>query len=86
MVHAFNRGLTLGGFVLPAAHGGGVEGAQQIMLLLSVADDFGDRAIGMGGDYKLMAAKTGLMVSLMDNMGRSMMDPDEADVSGIRWS
>ena len=71
----FNRGLTGGGFVLPAAHGGGVEGAQQIMLLLSVADDFGSNP----GEYKLIAAKTGFMVSLMDNMGRSMMGPDSAD-------
>ena len=37
---AFNRGLNGGALVLPAAHGGGVPGAKQIMLLLSAADDY----------------------------------------------
>ena len=76
---ALNRGLNGGALVLPAAHGGGVEGAKQIMLLLSVADDFGDRAIAKGGDYKLIAAKTGYMVTVLDNMGNSMSDPDAGD-------
>ena len=76
---ALNRGLNGGALVLPAAHGGGVEGAKQIMLLLSAADDFGDRAIAKGGDYKLIAAKTGYMVTVLDNMGNSMMDPDAGD-------
>ena len=62
--------------MLPAAHGGGVEGAKQIMLFLSAADDFGSKA----GEYKLIPAKTGFLVSLMDNMGRSMMGADEGDV------
>ena len=81
---ALNRGLNGGALVLPAAHGGGVEGAKQIMLLLSAADDFGDRAIGKGGDYKLIAAKTGYTVTVLDNMGNSMGDSavDDTPVFG----
>ena len=76
---ALNRGLNGGALVLPAAHGGGVEGAKQIMLLLSAADDFGDRDIGKGGDYKLIAAKTGYMVTVLDNMGNSVGDSAAGD-------
>ena len=65
--HAFNRGLTGGALVLPAAHGGGVEGAKQIMLLLSAADDH--EADDDTGNYRLIPAKTGYMVTLLDNMG-----------------
>lgn len=66
------RGLNMGALVLPALHGGGAE-SKQIMLMLSVADDFG----GAGG-YKLMAAKTGFTVSLMDGMGDALPDPAAA--------
>jgi hypothetical protein len=75
--HAFNRGLTGGALVLPAAHGGGVSAATQIMLLLSAADDH--EADDDTGNYRLIPAKTGYMVTLLDNMGNSMMDPDAAD-------
>ena len=44
--------------------------AHQIMLMLSAADDFG----GAGG-YKLMAAKTGFAVTLMDGMGDALANP-----------
>ena len=44
------------------------------MLILSAADDFGG-----AGKYSLMAAKTGLMVSLMDGMGGTLADPSAAD-------
>ena len=66
------RGLNMGALVLPALHGGGAE-SKQIMLMLSVADEFG----GAGG-YKLMAAKTGFTVSLMDGMGDMLPDPTAA--------
>ena len=74
---AFNRGLNGGALVLPAAHGGGVPGAKQIMLLLSAADDY--EADKDTGNYRLIPAKTGYMVTLLDNMGNSMMDADAAD-------
>ena len=74
---AFNRGLNGGALVLPAAHGGGVAGAKQIMLLLSAADDHEED--DETGNYRLIPAKTGYMVTLLDNMGNSMMDPDAAD-------
>ena len=64
-----NRGLDMGALVLPALHGGGAE-SKQIMLLLSAADQFGG-----GGGYKLMAAKTGYSISLMDGMGDALPDP-----------
>ncbi|MDE2927373.1 MAG: hypothetical protein OXT71_13335 [Acidobacteriota bacterium] len=64
-----NRGLDMGALVLPALHGGGAE-SKQIMLLLSAADEFG----GAGG-YKLIAAKTGYTISLMDGMGDALPDP-----------
>jgi hypothetical protein len=60
------RGLTGGYLVLPALHGGGTE-TKQIMLLLSVADSFGDP-----GNYKLMPAMTGYMVTPMDQMGNPL--------------
>ncbi len=64
------RGLNdMGALVLPALHGGGAE-SQQIMLMLSVADEF-----GAPGEYKLMAAKTGYMVTLMDSMGDALPNP-----------
>ena len=68
-----NRGLNDGALVLPALHGGG-DMAHQIMLLLSVADDFGG-----AGKYNLIAAKTGYSVTLMDNMGDALPDPAAAD-------
>lgn len=73
-----NRGIDNGALVLPALHGGGAE-SKQIMLLLSAADEFG----GAGG-YKLIAAKTGYSVSLMDGMGDALPDPaaDEGPVFG----
>ncbi len=67
-----NRGINGGALVLPALHGGGDE-TKQIMLILSAADDFGG-----AGKYSLMAAKTGLMVSLMDGMGGTLADPSAA--------
>ena len=60
------RGLNGGALVLPALHGGGAE-TKQIMLLLSVADSFGDP-----GAYKLMPAMTGYMVTPMDQMGNPL--------------
>ena len=77
--NAFNRGINDGGLVLPATHGGSMDQTHQIMLLLSAADDFGDRMIGKGGDYKLIAAMTGYDVILYDNMGNPMMGPDNGD-------
>ena len=74
---ALNRGLNGGALVLPAAHGGGVPGAKQIMLLLSAADDY--EVDKDTGNYRLIPAKTGYMVTLLDNMGNSMMDADAAD-------
>ncbi len=66
------RGLNMGALVLPALHGGGAE-SKQIMLMLSVADEFG----GAGG-YKLMAAKTGYSISLMDGAGDALPNPAAA--------
>ena len=68
----------MGALVLPTLHGGG-EMAHQVMLLLSVADDFGG-----AGKYQLIAAKTGYSVTLMDNMGDALPDPaaDAAPVFG----
>jgi len=60
------RGLNGGALVLPALHGGGAE-TKQIMLLLSVADEFGG-----AGKYKLMSAMTGYMVTPMDQMGNPL--------------
>ena len=72
------RGLNDGSLVLPALHGGGAE-TKQIMLLLSVADDFGDPARGKGGDYNLIPAMTGYMVTPMDQMGNPLDMKDPAD-------
>ena len=69
-----NRGLNEGALVLPALYGGG-DMTKQIMLLLSVADEFGG-----AGKYSLMAAKTGYTVSLIDTMGDAL--PDPATTSG----
>ena len=71
-----NRGLNGGALVLPTLHGGG-DMAHHVMLLLSVADDFGSGT--RGGNYKLIAAKTGYSVTLMDNMGDALPDPAAAD-------
>ena len=68
-----NRGINGGALVLPALHGGGGE-TKQIMLILSVADNYGDP-----GEYSLLAAKTGIMVSLMDGTGGILADPSAAD-------
>ena len=85
------RGLNSGALVLPALYGGG-DMAHQIMLLLSVADDFGTAA----GEYELIPAMTGIKVIPIDPMGNplDMEDPagtpvfgsgaeaDDADVAG----
>ncbi len=71
-----NRGLMGGALVLPALHGGGAE-TKQIMLFLSAADHFG----GAGG-YKLMAAKTKYTVTVHDNMGDVLADPEDDRVFG----
>ena len=70
-----NRGLKDGSLVLPALYGGSSEETHQVMYLLSVADDYGDRAKGKGGDYALIPAKTGYKVSLKDGMGDELPDP-----------
>ena len=67
-----NRGLNGGALVLPSLHGGG-DMAKQIMLFLSVADQFGG-----AGKYSLMAAKTGYTVSLLDTNGVVLPDPAAA--------
>ena len=72
---ATNRGLDGGALVLPSLYGGGDE-TQQIMLLLSAADDFGGP-----GKYMLIPAMTGYKVVLMDNMGNMLEDP--ASDSGL---
>ena len=58
--------------MLPALHGGSEEETHQIALLLSAADEFGTTHTGK---YKLIAAKTGYKVSLIDNMGDALPDP-----------
>ena len=63
------RGLNMGALVLPALYGGGAQ-SKQIMLMLSAADEFG----GAGG-YKLMSAKTGYSVTLMDGGGDALANP-----------
>ena len=68
------RGLNGGALVLPALYGGG-EMAHQIMLLLSVADDFGTGA----GKYALIPAMTGIDVVLIDPMGNPLDMDDAAD-------
>ncbi len=68
----------MGALVLPALHGGGAM-AHQIMLMLSAADDFGGP-----GKYKLMAAKTGYAVTLMDTMGDALADPQSRVGARIR--
>ena len=60
------RGIDGGALVLPALHGGGSE-TEQIMLLLSVADDF-DGA----GKYKLIPAMTGYTVTPIDQAGNEL--------------
>ncbi len=67
------RGLAGGALVLPALFGGG-DMAHQIMLLLSVTDEFGG-----AGKYKLMPAMTGYEVTLMDSMGDALANPAAAD-------
>ena len=59
--------------MLPALFGGG-DMAHQIMLLLSVTDEFGG-----AGKYKLMPAMTGYEVTLMDSMGDALANPAAAD-------
>ncbi len=75
---ALNRALNGGALVLPALHGGGDE-TQQVMVLLSVADDFGNQAKAKGGDYMLIPAMTGYNVALQDNMGDRLPDPAAED-------
>ena len=67
------RGLNDGALVLPALYGGG-DMAHQIMLLLSVADDFGGP-----GKYELIPAMTGIDVVLTDPMGNELDMEDAAD-------
>ena len=67
------RGLNGGALVLPALYGGG-DMAHQIMLLLSVADDFGG-----AGKYQLIPAMTGINVIPIDPMGNPL---DMEDVAG----
>ena len=54
--------------------------AHQIMLLLSVADDFGTGA----GKYQLIPAMTGIQVIPIDPMGNPLDMEDAARRSGIR--
>ena len=75
---AYNRGINGGGILLPALYGSGEE-THQVVPLLSLADDFGDQAKGKGGDYSLIAAKTGYKVTLQDNMGDALPDPAAVD-------
>ena len=65
-------GENSGALVLPALYGGGAE-TKQIMLLLSVADSFGDP-----GAYALIPAMTGYNVILMDQMGNPLDMEDAA--------
>ena len=88
------RGINGGALVLPALHGGG-DMAHQIMLLLSVADDFGG-----AGKYALIPAMTGIDVVLIDPMGNPLdvdaaadapvfgsgAEADDADVASTRSS
>ena len=67
--------------MLPALHGAG-DMTTEIMLLLSVSEDFG----GPGG-YELVPAMTGIDVFLMDGQGdaldkKAISDPDEGVVGG----
>ncbi len=76
-----HRALTGGAFVLPALHGGG-EMAQQIMLLMSVSENWGDP-----GSYELVPAMTGINVLLMDGQGDpldsvAISDPNAGVVGG----
>ena len=75
---AYNRGINGGGILLPALYGSGEE-THQVVLLLSLADNFGDQAKGKGGDYSVIAAKTGYKVTLQDNMGDALPDPAAVD-------
>ena len=68
-----NRGLNAGALVLPSLYGGSGEETHQIMLFLSVADNFGGP-----GKYELIAAKTGFDVTLHDNMGDMLENPATA--------
>ena len=75
-----HRALNGGALVLPALHGAGDE----IMLLLSVSEDFG--APGKG-EYELVPAMTGIDVKLMDGQGdvldmKAISDPDKGVVGG----
>ena len=58
MASATKEVITGGALVLPALHGGG-DMSHQIMLLLSVADDF----TGGAGKYALIPAMTGINVA-----------------------
>ena len=68
--------------MLPALHGAGDE----IMLLLSVSDNFGESA-PRAGKYELVPAMTGINVVLMDGQGdaldmKATSDPNEGVVGG----
>ena len=64
------RALNDGYLAIPSLHGGG-DRSHQIALLLSAADDFGDKP----GQYKLIPALTKYKVALMDNEGDLLPDP-----------
>ncbi len=66
-------GTMAGALILPALHGGGDE-TKQIVLLLSVADDFGG-----AGKYQLLPAMTGYTVIPMDQAGNPLDMEDSAE-------
>ena len=71
-----NRGLSDGALVLPALYGVGAE-TTQIMLFLSVSDNF-------GGRHKLVKALTKYAVTVHDNMGNVLPDPaDDRDFGSV---
>lgn len=63
------RGLNGGSLALTALYAGGAA-TEQIVRFLSVADEFGG-----AGKYRLVAAKTGYRVSLMDQDGDALPIP-----------
>ena len=81
-----HRALTGGALVLPALYGGG-EMAHQIMLLLSVSDNWGEEDEAPGS-YELVPAMTGINVVLMDGQGDALdmeatsSDPNAGVVGG----
>ena len=75
-----HRVLNMGGMVLPTLHGGG-DMTTEIMLLLSVSENYG------AGKYQLVPAMTGFNVMLMDAQGdvldiKAITDPNEGVIGG----